>query len=72
MSEEYKFAHLEYKTALQRLKKANTIEELSRLDRSFERVYKAGFLTVNEYSRLVTKLADKEVKLELKAWEVDQ
>ena len=55
----------EYKTALQRLKKANTIEELSRLDRSFERVYNAGCFTVSEYSRLVTKLTDKEVKLEL-------
>ena len=55
----------EYKTALQRLKKANTIEGLSRLDRSFERVYNAGCFTVNEYSRLVTKLTDKEVKLEL-------
>ena len=55
----------EYKTALQRLKKANTIEELNRLDRSFERVYNAGCFTVSEYSRLVTKLTDKEVKLEL-------
>ena len=55
----------EYKTALQRLKKANTMEELGRLDRSFERVQNAGWFTVREYSRLVTKLTDKEVKLEL-------
>lgn len=57
----------EYKSALQRLNKANTIEELSRLDRSFERVYNAGCFTVSEYSRLVTKLTDKQVKMEVKA-----
>ena len=38
----------EYKSALQRLNKANTIEELARLERSLERIYNAGFLTVSE------------------------
>ena len=52
----------EYKSALQRLNKANTIEELARLERSFERVYNAGCFTVSEYARLDCKLVDKLIK----------
>lgn len=52
----------EYKSALQRLNKANTAEELGRLERSFEAIYNAGFFTVAEYVRLDRKLEDKLIK----------
>tara|TARA_R100001510_G_C7548586_1_gene133271 strand:- start:159 stop:341 length:183 start_codon:yes stop_codon:yes gene_type:complete len=57
----------EYKTALQRLNKANTSEELARLERSFERIYNAGFFTISEYGRLDAKLMDKQISLEVTA-----
>jgi hypothetical protein len=50
----------EYKSALQRLNKADTIQELARLERSLERIYNAGFLTVSEYGRLDLKLIHKQ------------
>jgi hypothetical protein len=50
----------EYKAALQRLNKANTSQELERLERSLERIYNAGFLTVSEYGRLDLKLIHKQ------------
>lgn len=50
----------EYKSALQRLNKANTIEELARLERSLERIYNAGFFTVSEYGKLDLKLIHKQ------------
>jgi hypothetical protein len=54
----------EYKSALQRLNKANTIQELERLERSLERIYNAGFLTVSEYGRLDLKLIHKQFDIE--------
>ena len=54
----------EYKSALQRLNKANTIQELARLERSLERIYNAGFLTVSEYGRLDLKLIHKQFDIE--------
>ena len=54
----------EYKSALQRLNKANTSEELARLERSLERIYNAGFLTVSEYGRLDLKLIHKQFDIE--------
>ena len=56
----------EYKSALQRLNKANTIEELERLERSLERIYNAGFLTVSEYGRLDLKLIHKQFDIQAK------
>ncbi len=54
----------EYKAALQRLNKANTIPELARLERSLERIYNAGFLTVSEYGRLDLKLIHKQFDIQ--------
>jgi hypothetical protein len=51
-----------YQSALARLNKAATAEELNRLERSFERVYNAGCFTVSEYARLDRKLVDKLIK----------
>jgi hypothetical protein len=50
----------EYKSALQRLNKANTSKELAQLERSLERIYNAGFFTVSEYGRLDAKLIHKQ------------
>jgi hypothetical protein len=57
----------EYKAALERLNKANTIQELERLERSFERIYNAGFFTVTEYGRLDLKLMNKQLAFEVTA-----
>jgi len=54
----------EYKSALERLNKANTSKELAQLERSLERIYNAGFFTVSEYGRLDLKLIDKQISLE--------
>ncbi len=54
----------EYKSALERLNKANTSKELAQLERSLERIYNAGFFTVSEYGRLDLKLTDKQISLE--------
>ena len=54
----------EYYSALERLKKANTIEELKRLDHSFGRIFDAGFFTVDEYSKLDLKLIHKQFDIE--------
>jgi len=57
----------EYKAALERLNKANTLQELARLERSFERIYNAGFFTVTEYGRLDLKLMNKQLAFEVTA-----
>jgi hypothetical protein len=54
-----------YQSALVRLNKAATAEELNRLERSFERVYNAGCFTVSEYVRLDRKLVDKLIKYDV-------
>ena len=54
----------EYKSALKRLNKANTSQELERLERSLERIYNAGFLTVSEYGRLDLKLIHKQFDIQ--------
>ena len=51
----------EYRSALKRLAKATTSEELARLERSLERIYEAGFFTVEEYYDLDARLMEKAV-----------
>lgn len=52
-----------YQSALTRLRKASTVEDLKKLDKSFTRIYDAGFFTVSEYARLDAKLFDKKLAL---------
>jgi hypothetical protein len=53
-----------YQAALYKLNKANTLKELKRLDKSFERIYNNGLFTVIQYQTLDQKLVDKLIELE--------
>jgi len=53
-----------YQAALYKLNKAQTLKELKRLDKSFERIYNNGLFTVIQYQTLDQKLVDKLIQLE--------
>jgi hypothetical protein len=42
-----------------RIKGANTVESLQKLEKSLDRLYNAGQLSVNEYKRLDTQIFEK-------------
>ena len=50
-----------YKSAVKRIDKADTVEDLKNLEKSFENVYRYGFLTDNEFILLDLKIADKYI-----------
>ena len=56
-----------YQSAIKRIKQADTIEKLKRLEKSFDRIYSAGFLTVSELTRLDWKLCDKKDRINARA-----
>jgi hypothetical protein len=64
-----------FKSAVEMIKKADTVEKLEKHEKGFERVYKSGFLTPKEYARLddmiMTKMAKLEESVELDE-QVDQ
>ena len=51
----------EYKSALDRLARAHTAQDLEQLDNSFKRLYNAGIFTEQEFMRLDGKLVDKTI-----------
>ena len=53
-----------FKSAVAMIKKATTKKELEKLDRGFERVYNAGYLTAKELQQLDVMLMDKMASLE--------
>lgn len=53
-----------YQAALYKLNKAQTLKELKKLDKSFERIYNNGLFTVLQYQTLDQKLVDKLIQLE--------
>jgi len=53
-----------YASAVKRIKQANTIEALNKLQVSFDRIYNAGQFTVSELSRLDLKIVDKIISLQ--------
>lgn len=48
-----------YQSAIERIKKANTLQDLFRVGEGLERVHKIGHLTDNEFSRLDLMICDK-------------
>jgi len=48
-----------YQSALERVKRANSVHEIERLEQSLSRVYDAGQLTERELARLFVKTFEK-------------
>lgn len=53
----------EYKSALSRLARAHTAQDLEQLENSFIRLYNAGIFTDKEYMRLDGRLVDKMIEV---------
>jgi hypothetical protein len=53
-----------YQSAIQRIRDANTVPDLQKLEKSFVRIYNAGHFTVNELKRLDTKLMEKIARVD--------
>jgi len=53
----------EYKSALSRLARAHTAQDLEQLETSFTRLYKAGIFTDNEFLHLAWGLVDKMIEV---------
>jgi hypothetical protein len=54
----------EFKEYRKRLKAAQTISELLRIETSMARLWVAGFMTEKEFARLDALLIDKKITLE--------
>jgi len=52
-----------YKSAVERINKAKNKSDLDRAQLGFDRVFKAGFLTVSELRRLDGKVLQKLIEL---------
>jgi hypothetical protein len=50
-----------YKSAVKRIDKAETIEDLKNLEKSFANIYRYGFFTNNEFILLDLKIVDKYI-----------
>tara|TARA_R110000824_G_scaffold154502_1_gene326683 strand:- start:79 stop:255 length:177 start_codon:yes stop_codon:yes gene_type:complete len=48
-----------YQSAIKRINQACTIDKLRLLDKSFDRIHQAGFLTDSELARLDQKICNK-------------
>ena len=55
-----------YKSAIDRINKAQTVEELHKVSKGLEHVYKWAQLTDSEYMRLDVKLCDR---INLLSWQ---
>ena len=56
-----------YTAMAQRISKAETVEEIRKLERSLDRLYNAGVFTVKEFIKLDGKMVDKSI-----AWSMAQ
>ena len=54
-----------YQTMAQRINKADTLVALAKVESSLDRIFNAGIFTVNEYSKLDSKIVDKQIAIEL-------
>jgi len=52
-----------YKAMAQRINKAETMEEIRKLERSLDRLYNAGVFTVKEFAKLDGKMVDKSTEM---------
>ena len=54
-----------YQTMVQRINQSNTLEALVKVESSLDRIFNAGIFTVNEYSKLDSKIVDRQIVIEL-------
>jgi ribosomal protein S20 len=54
-----------YQTMAQRINTADTLEALNKVEASLDRIFNNGIFTVNEYSKLDSKIVDKQVAIEV-------
>lgn len=54
-----------YQAMAQRINQANTVEALVKVEASLDRIFDNGFFTISEYSKLDSKIVDKQISLEL-------
>ena len=53
-----------YQAMAQRINPANTVEALVKVEASLDRIFDNGFFTISEYSKLDSKIVDKQIALE--------
>ena len=53
-----------YQAMAQRINQANTTEALAKVESSLDRIFDNGFFTISEYSKLDSKIVDKQISLE--------
>jgi hypothetical protein len=53
-----------YQAMAQRINQANTVEALAKVESSLDRIFDNGFFTISEYSKLDSKIVDKQISLE--------
>lgn len=54
-----------YQAMVQRINQANTIETLAKVESSLDRIFNSGIFTVNQYSKLDSKIVDKQIAIEV-------
>jgi hypothetical protein len=55
---------LEFRELSKRIKKAATLAEILRLERSADRLWVAGFMTVPEFARIDSMLLSRKISFE--------
>lgn len=55
-----------YESFVKRINDANTLEDLKKLEKSLDRVYNTGVISVSEFKRLDSKMLDKFAELHTK------
>lgn len=53
-----------YRSAVERIRKSTTIEQLEKLDVSLERLYKIGIFSLAQFGTLDLMILDKKIALE--------
>ena len=54
-----------YQAMVQRINQANTVEALAKVESSLDRIFNSGIFTVNQYSKLDSKIVDKQIAIEV-------
>jgi hypothetical protein len=55
---------LEFKELSKRIRKATTLAEILKLERSADRLWVAGFMTASEFARIDSMLLSRKIRFE--------